>query len=149
MPIIVWGTRGITSTLQHGEFHCPRCDAREEYKLENVRPFFTLFFIPLFPVGGGQRYVECLGCRGTYREEVLQYKPPSETERFLGQIYEELRTGTSLDMLQGKIVNMTSMAPEKARGVLEQMCDGRPRTCACGEQYHPEVPQCPGCGAKL
>ncbi|MBY0525147.1 MAG: zinc-ribbon domain-containing protein [Gemmataceae bacterium] len=149
MPIIIWGSRGITSDLDHGDFHCPSCDCREEFTLKHTRPFFTFFFIPIFPIGGGDRYVECRGCRGTYKEEVLRYEPPTEGQRILGQLYEELRTGTSLQVMQGKMINQLSMDPDKAWGILEQMCEGKPRECSCGQRYHPDVRKCSRCGADL
>src|SRR5258707_12629593 len=46
MPFIIWGSRGITSELSCGEIFCPQCDAQEEYTLKQVRPYFTLYFIP-------------------------------------------------------------------------------------------------------
>lgn len=148
MPIIFFGSRGVTSTVDNGEFYCPQCDAREEYTLKQVRPFFTLFFIPIFPIGSPDRYVECRGCHRIFREEVLQYEPPSEAERLLTQFYNELRTGTSLEVLQRKLVNHDMDAAE-AEDILQKMCEGRPRKCACGQRFHPSVHKCSHCGADL
>jgi len=148
MPIILFGSRGVTSTVEQGDFYCPQCDRREEYDLKQVRPFFTLFFIPIFPIGGGQRYVECLGCGGTFKERVLDYEPPSETDRLVAQFYNELKTGTSLEVIQQKLVN-GGMETEKAEEILLSMCDGRPLRCSCGRRYHPQVPKCSECGADL
>jgi hypothetical protein len=148
MPIIIWGSRGVTSTKERGEFYCPQCDALEEYALKQIRPFFTLFFIPIFPIGGGERYVECRGCGGTFREEVLEYEPPSEMERYLGQIYGELQTGTSLEVAQQKLIN-AGMNADQAAEVLEQMCEGKVRTCACGHRFHRTARVCTHCGAEL
>ncbi len=148
MPIIIWGTRGVTSTLESGEFFCPVCDAREEYSLRQVRPFFTLFFIPLFPIGGADKYVECRGCGRAFKEEVRHYEPPSEAERLLGQFYSELRTGTSVEVIRRKLED-AGLDGDRADDVLDQMCEGRPRACGCGAHYHPDVRRCSECGAKL
>ncbi len=51
MPIIIWGSRGLTSTVEDGEFYCPQCDAREEYTLKQVRPSSRCFSFPFFPLG--------------------------------------------------------------------------------------------------
>jgi hypothetical protein len=148
MPFIIWGSRGITSTVQHGDFYCPNCDQQEEYSLKQVRPFFTLYFIPIFPVGGAERYVECHRCQKMFKEAVLKYEPPSETQRVLGRIYEELTSGTSIQVLQKKLEN-SGVDAAKAEEVLNQMCDGEPRHCSCGQSFHKEVSQCTNCGEHL
>ena len=148
MPIIIWGSRGVTSTLEQGEFYCPQCDSREEYALKQVRPFFTLFFIPLFPIGAAQRYVECRGCNDAFQEGVLDYRPPSEKDRLLAQFYGELKTGTSLEVLKRKLTGR-GLGADEAEAALREMCDGEPRPCACGRRYHPSVRQCSECGAEL
>ena len=148
MPIIIWGTRGITSTVEDGEFHCPRCDERNEYKLKQVRPFFTLFFLPIFPIGGAQRYVECGQCGTPFEADVLNYEPPTEAQRMLGRVYEELKTGTSLEVGRHKLVN-AGMDADEADKALAAMCEGEPARCLCGKRFHPSVRQCSECGADL
>jgi hypothetical protein len=148
MPIIIWGSRGVTSTLDQGEFYCPECDDREEYVLKQVRPFFTLFFIPIFPIGAAQRYLECRGCGNAFSEEVLDYRPPSERDRLLARFYDELRSGTCLEVLRRKLVSR-GMDEEAAEKALVEMCDGVPIQCQCRRRYHPRVRECSECGAKL
>jgi len=148
MPIVIWGSRGITRTRETGEFYCPHCDAQEEYALKQVRPFFTLYFIPLFPIGAAQRYVQCRGCKRTFNEAVLDYEPPSEGERLAGRIYDELRTGTSVGVLKRKLVDH-GMNEAKAAQLLDKMCDGQPRHCSCGQSFHPDVRKCSHCGEVL
>jgi hypothetical protein len=148
MPFIIWGSRGLTSTVENGDFHCPRCDQQQEYALKQVRPWFTLYFIPIFPVGGAEKYVECLGCGNTYKDEVLNYEPPSEADRFLRQAYDEVVTGTSLEVMKKKLTNF-GMDDHKADEVLDEMCGGERRYCACGQTFHPKVKKCTNCGEKL
>jgi zinc ribbon protein len=148
MPIIIWGSRAITSTLEHGEFFCPRCNAPGEYSLKRVRPWFTLYFIPFFPIGGGQRYVECDRCRQPYPEDVLHYQPPNETDRFLAEVYDDLKGGTSVDALQRKLVRQ-GMAESEAEQLLTKMCEGKPQQCTCGQRFHPDVRECMYCGGNL
>jgi hypothetical protein len=145
MPIIIWGSRGITSTKETGEFYCPKCDSMEEYRLKQVRPFFTIYFIPLFPIGAATRYVECRCCRGTFREEVLDYEPPSESDRLARRVYEELRTGTSVEVLRRKLTDH-GMKQTEADELLDKMCDGHAKQCACGHSFHPQVRKCSHCG---
>ena len=80
---VIFGTRGITSTVQLSMFHCPRCGSLREGKLKQVRSFFTLYFIPVIPLNVLGRYVECSGCKGTYVEEILQYDPNAQQQVFI------------------------------------------------------------------
>jgi len=76
MPFIIWGWRGVPSQLDVGEFFCPQCNCECEYRLMQSRTFFTIFFIPLIPLGRGERYVECTQCRQTYLEARLFRRTP-------------------------------------------------------------------------
>ena len=73
--MIIFGTRNVTSTDGEGTFHCPECRARKYYAHRKVRKFFTLYFMPIFPLEHLGEYVECLNCRGTYKTKVLEYDP--------------------------------------------------------------------------
>ena len=53
-----------------------------------VREWFTLYFIPVFPIGGKTTYVECEGCRGTFKESVLELEPPTETQILVTKVAE-------------------------------------------------------------
>jgi uncharacterized tellurite resistance protein B-like protein len=45
------------------------------YAHKKANRFFTLYFIPLIPLGSAGEYIECSACGGTYGVEVLQYNP--------------------------------------------------------------------------
>jgi uncharacterized tellurite resistance protein B-like protein len=72
LAIIIFGTRGVTSTIKDGRFHCPQCDTEKSYRHRKVTQFFTLYFIPVIPLGAKGTYVECQSCRNTYVERVLE-----------------------------------------------------------------------------
>ena len=75
IAFIIFGTRGVRSTIKEGQFYCPQCDAQTRYKHKKVTQFFTLYFIPLIPLGNKGQYVECMSCRNTYIERILQMRP--------------------------------------------------------------------------
>lgn len=79
--MIIFGTRGITTTPERGKFYCPRCNSNQNYNLKRVRRFFTLYFIPVIPLDKLGEYVECPRCQGTYNVEVLDYDPSSASMR--------------------------------------------------------------------
>jgi len=76
--MIIWGTRGITTTKGSGNFHCPNCDARQTYHHKKLQRFFTLYFIPLIPMETLHEYVQCQTCRSDFKTAVLQYDPEIE-----------------------------------------------------------------------
>lgn len=75
LAIIIFGTRGVRSTVKEGTFICPQCVSNQFYKHKKVTQFFTLYFIPLIPMGNKGEYVECLGCRNTYITRILDLQP--------------------------------------------------------------------------
>ena len=79
--IIIFGTRGVKSTQQEGQFHCPQCNSTQHYRHRSVRRFFTLYFIPLIPLDKVGEYVECSTCRNTYITRILEMSPVQTASR--------------------------------------------------------------------
>jgi len=77
LAFIIFGTRGVRSTVKEGKFHCPQCNTDKGYKHKKVTQFFTLYFIPLIPLGNKGEYVECQSCRNTFIERVLSIQQPT------------------------------------------------------------------------
>src|SRR5262245_23672385 len=145
MPIVIWGSRGLTSTLDSGRFYCPRCDGEANYTLKKVRPFFTIYFIPIFPIGAAERYVECGHCRGTFKEEVLDMEPPTEGQRALTRLYNDLQTGSSLEDVEARLESM-GMERDRAREIVGEMTEGDTWVCkTCGDHYVRAVRRCTRC----
>ena len=80
--MIIYGYKNREVEQSSGSFHCSTCGVRRLYKHKKVVRYFTLFFIPLFPLGKLSEYVECQVCRRTY-----QYQPellsPNSTDGLL------------------------------------------------------------------
>ena len=70
--MIIWGSTTKNSVMQEGEFYCPRCRDFVPYSRRAVRQYFTLYFIPLFPMGTLAEYIECHQCRGNFEPGVCQ-----------------------------------------------------------------------------
>jgi tellurite resistance protein len=77
--ILIWGFRARAKAVSTGEFFCTRCGVDRSYVLQQIRRWFTFFFIPLFPVGKplGEQ-VKCSTCGTCFRSEVLS-TPTSAT----------------------------------------------------------------------
>ncbi len=146
MPIIFFGTRGISWTVDSGEFHCPRCSEKVPYKLKSTRPWFTVYFIPLFPVGGSERHVECRECGGAFREDVLEYRAPKDSSQdYAAELYEELEAGKSIETIRRKLERL-GMSPTRSEEMIDEMTRGKVWSCPeCGFHYLNRVKPCPKC----
>ena len=69
--MILIGTMNLTTTRERGNFYCPTCAVTQTYRLRARRPWLTLYFIPTFPVGGAELFVQCDQCRATWDPTVL------------------------------------------------------------------------------
>ncbi len=102
--LIIFGTRGVTSSVGRGEFHCPGCDARRPYEHRRVRRFFTLYFIPIIPLDVLGEYVECQHCRDTYKPDVLTYDPTAGRKLFEAEFHAAVKRVMVLMMMaDGKV----------------------------------------------
>jgi Tellurite resistance protein TerB/zinc-ribbon family len=71
--IFIFGVRTRASKVSEGDFFCPKCGADRHYVLQRFRQWFTLFFLPIFPVGAAKgEQVKCQTCGTSFRPEVLQ-----------------------------------------------------------------------------
>src|ERR1700690_2211805 len=70
--LLIFGTRARAKAVSTGEFFCSHCGADRSYVLQEFRRWFTLFFVPLFPIGKViGRNVKCSTCGTTFTVDVL------------------------------------------------------------------------------
>ncbi|MFK7736919.1 MAG: zinc-ribbon domain-containing protein [Pirellulaceae bacterium] len=79
--MLLIGTMNWASTRARGVFNCPECGGSQQYRHRTSRPFLTLYFIPILPIGGIQEYVECTECRSSFEPVILDAKYSSPLER--------------------------------------------------------------------
>jgi len=102
--IIVFGTRGITTTGARGEFHCPGCREQRTYRHRNVRRWFTLYFIPVIPLNKVGEYVECDHCTATWMPEVLQHDVVAEDKAFEAEFERAIRRVMVMMMMADGVI---------------------------------------------
>ncbi|MBX3421234.1 MAG: zinc ribbon domain-containing protein [Pirellulaceae bacterium] len=78
--MIVIGTWDWPKTIETGIFYCPACDSQQNYRRRRVRPFLTLYFIPVIPIGRRQEQVQCRKCKSQFETSILGDSVP-ENER--------------------------------------------------------------------
>ncbi len=69
--MIIYGFRTTESVSAAGEFPCPRCRTGQEYRLLVYKRWFTLYFVPVIPLGRVGEQVECQGCLSRFSPDVL------------------------------------------------------------------------------
>jgi hypothetical protein len=76
LGLIIFGRRTMTKTNHSGSFRCPGCGPDQTYVHKEVKRWFTLYFIPIIPLGTVGAYIQCTRCHGQFTEDVLHYLPP-------------------------------------------------------------------------
>lgn len=69
--MIIYGWRIYHTTIDRQSFRCPNCRTQVEGEVKRADRYFTLYFIPLFPIGIPGEFVECTSCGTGYRKEIL------------------------------------------------------------------------------
>ncbi len=107
--MIIFGTRGVTTTKERGQFTCPQCETNQDYKHKKVTKFFTLYFIPIIPLGSRGEYVECQRCKGTFVPRVLEYQPDQGRDAFMAEYEKAIRHSMVLMMLADGVIDDQEM----------------------------------------
>ncbi len=112
--MIIFGTRGVKSTKEEGDFVCPQCASTQHYKYKKVTNFFTLYFIPLIPLGSAGEFVECQSCKGTFVPRVLDYDPSAGQKAFQSLYEDAMRHSMVLMMLADGEIDENEMIAVQA-----------------------------------
>jgi uncharacterized tellurite resistance protein B-like protein len=78
--MLVLGTECVAKPFDRGTFFCPFCLTEAPYKLNKVRLFFTIYYVPVMPLREEGTHVECARCLETFEASVLER--PSESDQF-------------------------------------------------------------------
>ena len=78
--------------MDSGEFHCPNCNTPRTYNKKYVQDWFTLYFIPTFPVGSKKNeHIECEECSSIYHLDVIDHKPGLNDEEVASEYEKALQ----------------------------------------------------------
>jgi transcription elongation factor Elf1 len=84
--IILFGSRAITSNDAAApvQTRCPRCGQQSNLQPKSYRNWFTLFFVPVFPISGKTPFCECSVCGAQFQvpaEELRQRLADSDRQQ--------------------------------------------------------------------
>ena len=67
--ILLFGTRAIESSDSAPPVRtvCPNCNQTADVVGKSYRQWFTVFFIPIFPISGSTRFSRCTNCGATFQ----------------------------------------------------------------------------------
>ncbi len=60
--MIIYGVKTTEVTASEGTFACPRCQTVQNYRHVVLRRWFTLYFLPVIPLGRLGEQIECQAC---------------------------------------------------------------------------------------
>lgn len=148
--MIIWGSKSRETTEHEGEFHCPHCAGETRtYKLIKVSKYFTLYFIPLFPMETLGKYIKCKTCNSDYNESVLEYVPPTEQEKLQYAVYQDLQAGMPVQMVVRKLQNQ-NWSEADAQQIVDSVTARQCKRCpACNLDFHDDLTSCSNCGGTL
>jgi len=69
---ILFGSRNRIGPDGHGSIQapCPACHRMTRLDGMQVKNWFTLYFIPIFPTGSGTRFTQCAACKAQFRANI-------------------------------------------------------------------------------
>jgi uncharacterized protein (UPF0212 family) len=150
--MIVFGTRPRYKVVDTGQFNCPHCGKPREYQHKHGRNYFTVYFIPIFPIGEAHEFIECTTCGRSYAQDVLKFKPSKpqpDVARLLNDVRTRLERGYSLEYV---IADLTSGGLDRdvAHNVVNMAIGESRKTCPqCELTYAASVTMCPDCKVPL
>jgi hypothetical protein len=72
VQLIIFGISSKQTARPAGQFHCPVCQATRTYAELRRSRRFTLFFVPVLPLGSSSLgRVVCTGCASEFSKEVV------------------------------------------------------------------------------
>lgn len=150
LGLIIYGWRTLESHAEQGQFNCPICRANRPYTLTKLNRYFTLYFIPIIPLGTVAQAVECHACRRQFEVDVLSSGPAGGSmERLFATVSEQLTSGRSAEEIQGMMAQ-AGIPAQQSQDVINQVLSGAVRHCArCNLHYAKSAPVCVKCGDAL
>ncbi len=147
--LILMGSRGRATTVSTGQFFCPRCQATRPYAHKRLARYFTLYFIPLFPIEKLGEFVECQVCQTAFDMAVLSPTGPARIQMLMHGLEAELQAGHAVQLLVNRLLQAGASREEAAWAVYSV---GRGQFAACENChliYERSLVYCSSCGHRL
>jgi len=156
--MLIFGSGSRKKKIGEGEFFCPKCETRRVYHHKKATRYFTLYFIPLIPMGDLGEFIECQTCKTAFQMGVLSLRAPSaaaptaarqtNAAQLLNAISDRLDRGEPVEYL---VRDMTAAGMDRDVALKTvNAFTGSGKACRdCGFTYSDKANQCVGCGKAL
>jgi tetratricopeptide (TPR) repeat protein len=111
--ILLFGTRAIQSndSVPPVRTVCPNCHQNADIVGRSYRQWFTIFFIPIFPISGSTRFSQCSACGAQFKlpaEELGQNLAEAQREQSQRAIalYNSLRNSPANSVTLNELMTM-------------------------------------------
>jgi hypothetical protein len=81
--MFIYGYTGKEKVISKGHFCCPNCQKLRSYKHIRVQKYYSIYFIPIYPVKNLGEFVQCQGCFIAFKPDILKTNPAKEIKPFL------------------------------------------------------------------
>jgi DNA-directed RNA polymerase subunit RPC12/RpoP len=74
---LIFGTKSVKKSVKGGlslRRYCDRCRFLSDMGEYNFTPYFSVFFIPLFPIAKGESRIVCSRCGATFYSPTEDYQ---------------------------------------------------------------------------
>lgn len=146
--MIILGATPRYKTIGKGQFYCPHCGATTLYERKKATRYFTLYFIPIFPMGEMGEVVQCQTCHTIFEPGVLNFNAP-ERKLTLSEMLNDLKPlldgGMPIEYL---VRDLTAAGLERsvALALIDTQIGSERNACHnCGLTYSPNVSTCAEC----
>lgn len=150
--MIIFGAKPRYKTIDSGEFFCPSCQKSRKYDRKGGKNYFSLYFIPIFPIGDLDEFIECQTCGRSYHPDVLKQKlskPAPDVARLLNTTRTRLENGYPVEYLLRDLTD-DGLEREVALNVVQMAVGSARKVCPnCGLTYASGVLACSGCDQTL
>lgn len=146
--MIIFGTKVRKKTMRTGQFFCPRCRTTRPFNHQKGTRYFTLYFVPLIPMGDVGEFIECDVCHGTFQLDVLKMKPAparADLAGMLNTLKTRLEGGVPIEYAV-RDLTAAGLELDTARTAVKNALPVERNVCkTCGLSYAPNVTTCTVC----
>ena len=150
--MIIFGTKAKTRNIGTGQFFCPKCGEQRNYTHKQAKKYFSLYFIPIIPMGDMGEFVECQTCGVTYNPDVLRLPPPklhAGMAQQLNAIKAQLEKGQPVEYMV-RDLTAGGLDRDVANGLIKSVAGNERKQCPqCELSYVAGVTLCSECGQAL
>lgn len=82
---VIFGAKTVKTPVKNGlnlRKHCGRCGFISDMREHSLRQYFTLFFIPVFPISKGESLLVCNRCEASFYIQAEDYLAPEMESLF-------------------------------------------------------------------